>query len=112
MNDAIYNKMAIHRYLFETKFGGDEILPLSVSPYISDFINKNLDSLIGEFRKIDADENVKKWVDWRVLTKDRREFFLIKKELDNYIGNEKLEFLKIIASPFEIPEAYLKELLS
>lgn len=38
--------MAIHRYLFKTKFGDEEILPLSISPYISEMINLIIFDLI------------------------------------------------------------------
>lgn len=111
MNDVIYKKMAIHRYLFETKFGNEEILPLSISPYISELINQNLDSIIDELKKINADEKVENWIEWRVLTKDKREFLLIKKAFDHYSGENRLEFLKMIASPFDISDACLRELI-
>lgn len=111
MNYSIYKKMAVHRYLFETKFGDNEILPLSISPYIAEALNENLDALIDELTQINAVEDIKHWMDWRVLTKEKREFPLIKQEMDHYSGDDKLDFLKIVSSPFVISDDYLKELI-
>lgn len=119
-----YKKLALHRYIFETKFGGDSILDLSIAKFISEILNDNLTLIIRTLESEGKSEEVQEWEQWRILTKNRREFLLISKAIDKYQekiinpdetkeeNTERLKnFISMLASPFTLTDEIVEALL-
>ncbi|WP_036254776.1 hypothetical protein [Methylobacter sp. BBA5.1] len=107
--------LALHRYIIETKFSVNA-KEIAFSPLLSQIANKVLDSIIADTAKQDSNAAVQ-WKNWRVLTKTRPEWNFVKEKISqekywsNLKSHEKINHLRIIASPYIIPDEMIREIV-
>jgi len=107
--------LALHRYIVESKFSGDA-QQIAYSALLAQIANKVLDAIIKDLDKSDPNE-AEQWKNWRVLTKNKLEWsFIIEKIIqdkywDELDTNQKLNHLRIIASPYVIPDNIISEII-
>ncbi|MBM4208712.1 MAG: hypothetical protein FJ190_12195 [Gammaproteobacteria bacterium] len=106
---------SLHRYIFETKFSEDA-QDMAFSKHVSQIANKVLDKIISKAEK-DCPDKALSWEKWGVLTKERREWEIIKRKIiqDKYWHildkNEKIEHLRMLSSPLIINDEAINEFI-
>ncbi len=108
--------LALHRYIVETKFSANAE-EMAFSRLLAQIANKVLDAIITDNEKCDSN-GAEQWKNWRVMNKTRPEWNFIKEKISqdkhwNELNtDQKMNRLKIIASPYIIPDDIIREIIS
>ena len=114
-----YKALALHKAMLEVKFYTElEDKTILGSPFISETVEDNLSFIIESLEKKGDFLGVEEWGEGRNLSKDRREWDLLKKRLysvdyewSKFNKSKKIEIIKIFSAPFRLSKDLVDELL-
>jgi hypothetical protein len=111
--------MALHRVIMEAKFSlepNDAVI--QGSPLVSAVANRVVGALIEIEVGKEGESARLKWQKWREMSYERREYQLIQSKLKSDTSwkawniDEKVKYLKDLASPLQISDELISELLN
>lgn len=104
--------LALHRALMEVIHGIQELNDKDIqgSPFVASVANRVLDTLIRHEEGEGNHDIVSRWLQWRELTDDRREWKLLVDRIKQRRGfaipeANKESFIRSLASPFVLSES-------
>jgi hypothetical protein len=111
--------MALHRVIMEAKFSLEpNDVVIQGSPLVSAVANQVIEALIEMEVEKEGESARLKWQKWRQISYERREYQLIQSKLRSDTSwktwnvDEKAKYVKDLASPLQISDELISELLN
>ena len=114
--------LALHKTLMIAKFAEDPVdKTLIGSAYVADILNRTTIALADYEKSHFDDDKRSNWTNWRKITSSHIQWDCISKEIKSISSTEtwnswnkekRLEYLRIVSSPFILDENQIKKLLN